>query len=326
MAHSPTPTSLNLDFNEDQCAIADAVSSFCTDHINLHNLKKLHPTFERSAWQALAELGVFAPATALGEGGALELCAIHESLGRHVFPGPLAATCLATQVLQGDELAAVVAGKQLVSLSNSGDTLLPWGGDAQVFLQSDGVQVHRASLQGKAEVTQTLGGEPWARGTLQITQKNLAGAERGLLLNGITTAAYLAAAGVQLVKESADYANVRKQFGKTLGEFQGVAHPLADAQISLVAAQQLARAAACCFDQNDFAKASEYSAAARISASRAALKAAYVCHQVYAGIGITLEGPAFHITRRIRQLASQAPGDGASKQHLLQQVGLGVHA
>jgi len=328
MSHAGSPSalaarSLDLDFNEDQRAIADAVSSFCVDHIDLHNLKKLQPVFERASWKALARLGVFAPATSLGEGGALEICAISEVLGTHIFPGPVAATFLAAQVLHGDELAHVVDGKALVSLSNTGDTVLPWATEATIFLHTDGTAIHRAIINGALHAVETLGGEPWARGALSVTQRNLAGSERGVLLNHIAITAYLAGAGLQLVKESSDYANVRKQFGKTLGEFQGVAHPLADAQIGLTAAQQLARAAACCFDANQIAEANHYAAGATVSARRAALKAAYVCHQVYAGIGITLEGPAFHITRRIRQLASQAPGDAASKQQLLKQIGLG---
>jgi alkylation response protein AidB-like acyl-CoA dehydrogenase len=324
IATSPlAPPSLDLDFNEDQRAIAGALSSFCTDHLGLHNLKQLQPAFDRASWRALAELGIFAPGTFLGEGGALEICAISEALGKHVFPGPIAATYLAAQVLEGDELASVVDGNILVSLSNTGDTLLPWGSEAAIFLQTDGWAIHRAASTGILKAEQTLGGEPWARGSLVIKIRNLAHAERGLLLNAISTSAFLTAAGMQLVTESSDYANVRKQFGKTLGEFQGVAHPLADALISLTAAQQLARAAACCFDAGQLAEAKAYAAAAAVSSRRAALKAAYVCHQVYAGIGITLEGPAFHITRRIRQLASQAPGDAAGKQQLLKQIGLG---
>jgi alkylation response protein AidB-like acyl-CoA dehydrogenase len=317
--------SLDLDFNEDQIAIGHAVSSFCTDRIDPHNLKKLQPVFDRNAWQALAQLGVFSPATSLGEGGALEICAISEALGKYVFPGPVAATYLAAQVLQGDELASVAEGKVLISLSNISDTLLPWGIEAQIFLQMDASAIHRAETSSTLKAEQTLGGEPWARGTLTVKNKNLAGAERGLLLNSISSSAYLVAAGMQLVKDSSDYANVRKQFGKTLGEFQGVAHPLADCQISLTAAQQLARASACCFDATELAEAKHYAAGAAISSRHAALKAAYVCHQVYAGIGITLEGPAFHITRRIRQLASQAPGDNFSKKILLHHIGLGTH-
>lgn len=317
---------MDLDFNEDQYAIADAVTSFCADHTDLHRLKQMQAGFTIKPWQALAALGVFAPASSRGEGGALEICAISEALGRFVFPGPVAATYLAAQLLEDPELASLIEGRSLVSLGNIGSNkqamLMPFAEQAKLFLLTDGKTVYRAETVGNVTAVNTLGGEPWGRVTVKVGAK-LAHSERALCVNAISTAAWLTGAGLQLVKESSDYANTRKQFGKTLGEFQGVAHPLADCQISLTAAQQLARAAACCFDAGNITEAQQYAVGARLSANRAALKAAHTCHQVYAGIGITLEGPAFHITRRIRQLVSQAPGDSAARQSLLKHIGLG---
>ena len=69
-------------------------------------------------------------------------------------------------------------------------------------------------------------------------------------------------------------------------------------------------------------EAATLAAGARVSASRAALQSAFACHQVYAGIGITLEGPAFHISRRIRQLVSQPPGQNLAQQTLIAHAGL----
>jgi hypothetical protein len=42
----------------------------------------------------------------------------------------------------------------------------------------------------------------------------------------------------------------------------------------------------------------------------------HVCHQVFGAIGITLEGPAFHVSRRIRQLAAW-PGEAAAREVVL---------
>jgi hypothetical protein len=63
-------------------------------------------------------------------------------------------------------------------------------------------------------------------------------------------------------------------------------------------------------------------AAARLSARRAALDAAHTCHQLFGAVGITLEGPVFHISRRLRQLASQPPGESAARASLLAQLDL----
>jgi alkylation response protein AidB-like acyl-CoA dehydrogenase len=329
MVHLTPHSSLDLTLNEDQCAIADAIDRFCESRCDTHTVKGLTDTFSSPLWRELAEMGVLSAATPDGDGGALEICAISEALGRHVFPGPVAATFLATQVLDHEERLAVMSGLLIVSLGNLDNknnhkpVLMPFAEPAHIFLLTDGKTIYRAEPTGKTIVVKTLGGEPWGRVDLKVGT-TLANSERGLILNDVSTAAYLVAAAKRLVKDASDYANVRKQFGKTLGEFQGVAHPLADCQISLTAAESLARAAACCFDQHDFTTAKEYSAAARLSASRAALKSAYVCHQVFAGIGITLEGPAFHITRRIRQLVSQAPGDKTAQETLLKQITLGA--
>lgn len=332
---STAVNTLDLNLNEDQQAIADAIDRFCESRCDTSVVKGLTDTFSSPLWRELAEMGALTPATPEADGqddekcGALEICAMSEALGHHVFPGPLAATYLATQVVDEQERLAIMEGHTIVSLgllgSNKKPTLMPFAEQAKIFLLTDGKHVYRCELVSDITPVKTLGGEPWGRVNIKVGAK-LANSDRGIVLNDISTAAYLTSAGKRLVKEASDYANVRKQFGKTLGEFQGVAHPLADCQISLTAAQMLARAAASAFDADDLSGAKNYASAARISASRAALKSAYVCHQVYAGIGITLEGPAFHITRRIRQLVSQAPGDRAAKENLLDHIRLGAQA
>jgi len=47
-----------------------------------------------------------------------------------------------------------------------------------------------------------------------------------------------------------------------------------------------------------------------------------VCHQAFGAIGITLEGPVFHISRRIRQLASLPPGAAPARAAVLSHFGL----
>ncbi|MBW1883375.1 MAG: hypothetical protein JRJ58_07605, partial [Deltaproteobacteria bacterium] len=43
---------------------------------------------------------------------------------------------------------------------------------------------------------------------------------------------------------------------------------------------------------------------------------AHSCHQIFGALGITLEGPAFHLSRRILQLAALAPGAKAAAEAL----------
>jgi len=188
--------------------------------------------------------------------------------------------------------------------------------------------VFRGEPRGPIAPLDTLGGEPWGR-VERVRLQPLRGAAlhgvRAHALHDTAMAALAAAAGHALLDAAVEHARTRVQFGRAIGEFQAVAHPLADARIALDAARTLARRAACEFDATydgdaapDAASTRAHAAAARLSARHASLLAAHVAHQVFGAIGITLEGPAFHLSRRIRQLASQPPGDAAAREALLE--------
>jgi alkylation response protein AidB-like acyl-CoA dehydrogenase len=316
---------LNLDFNGDQEAIRAAVDRFCQQQ-NVEDIARQSAAqFPRMLWQQLAELGAFYPAAPGHEeaGGVVEVCAISETLGHHVFPGPIAATFLAIQLLDPENAAGLTDGETLVSLSSADSTLLPCGIEADLYLIADGLNISLAHTPIHVEPVPTLGGETWGRALLKV-DKTLPNASRAFMLGNIATAAYLAGAAWRLIKDASEHAATRKQFGKTLGEFQAVSHPLADCAISVTGAQSLARAAACSFDSKDTARAEHLAAGAITSSRRASLNAAFVCHQVFAGIGITLEGPAFHISRRIRQIASTPPASTREQDILLAEAGLGA--
>jgi hypothetical protein len=59
-----------------------------------------------------------------------------------------------------------------------------------------------------------------------------------------------------------------------------------------------------------------------LAARRTGLQAAHTCHQLFGAVGITLEGPVFHISRRLIQLATGAPGEASARQTLLGHFGL----
>jgi alkylation response protein AidB-like acyl-CoA dehydrogenase len=301
--------SLDLAFDDGQLAIADAVAHFCAERFDDEAVRAATGTLPKTAWKALAELGVLGVLTPGVEGGLLEAVAAVESLGAAVFPGPLAATFLATRVLDDPERAAVADGDAIVSAGAAG--LWPWGCEASVFLELAGERVYRVEPSEPLEAVVTLGGEPWARASL-VRGEPLERSADGLCAYRTLLAAQLAALGQRLVRDASAHAAARKQFGRPIGDFQAVAHPLADSAMRLDAAATLAHAAASSFDAGTPQGASRFAAAAHASACAAALEAAYVCHQVFGAVGITLEGPVFHVSRRIRQLASLAPGPAAS--------------
>ncbi|MDZ7782093.1 MAG: acyl-CoA dehydrogenase family protein [Halioglobus sp.] len=320
---------LTLDYDEDQQAIGAAIDRFCEQRDVAGAARRGDGVFPHELWRALAELGVFAAGAPHREdaGDAQTLCAIAEALGRNVFPGPVADTFLALQVLDREAAEEVIAGRALVAVSRGGTGLFPWGLEADLFLVVNETAVARVDTPADLQPLQTLGGEIWGRGATTASDA-LAGSARALTIGNIAAAAYLAGAGLRLVRETGDYVAARRQFGRTLGEFQAVAHPLADCAIAVTAAQHLARAAACSVQAQPRGsadgRAATLAAGAALSAGDAALRAAYTCHQAYGAIGVTVEGPAFHFSRRIRHLATQATAGAREQDLLLAEAGLGA--
>ncbi len=312
---------MNLDLDDAQRAIADAVAAFCRDRCPDSVVKDAMGGFPHELWRELAALGVLelgARGAGAGEGGALELVAALEALGRAVFPGPLAATCFATRVLAAVDREAVASGEAIVAVG--APPLLPWAPVATLFIEVDGERAWQARPRGAVESLDTLGGEPWGRVALERAAE-LDGVADALAHYDLALAAYLAAAGERLVADASDHARTRTQFGRPIGDFQAVAHPLADCSMALGAAAVLARSAA--FDLDTGAPgARARAAAARLSARRAAVATAHVAHQVFGAVGVTLEGPVFHVTRRIRQLGAQPPGEARSRGAVLAAFGI----
>ncbi len=318
---------VDLAFDDAQQAIADGIGQFCRDRFPEEAAKQPLESLPRALWSELAELGVLALATPEGDGEAVEMVAACESLGRAVFPGPLVHTFMATQLFDADERVALASGRIAVSIGEP--PLMPWANDASLFVELDGDRAFKARPAGLIEAVTTLGGEPWGRVEL-VRERELSGVARGIALYEIALAAYLAAAARQLVAVTSEHARTRRQFGKSIGEFQAVAHPLADCEMHISAAQALAREAAFRFDAPTArgtsaipnARVRATASTARLSAAAASIQSISVCHQLFGAIGITLAGPIFHITRRIRQLVSQRPGEDAARRAVLEHFGV----
>lgn len=297
---------LSLTWNAEQQAIADAVAKLCRDRATRAAVEASEGRFPRELWSALAELGFLALGTPEGGGGALEIVATCEALGAALFPGPIAETFLATHVLDGAERDGIAAGELVVSVGEP--PLLPWATVADRFLieQSGGFRAARPA--GPIEPVASLGGDPWGRVTIEPLGDVLERSDAALTIHDVALASYLAAAARALVTTAAEHARGRVQFGKAIGKFQAVAHPLADCAMRVSAAATLARAGAFHVDRGAPVEARRYAGAARLSAASAAREAASVCHQVFGAIGITLEGPAYRFSRRIEQLAASPVG------------------
>ena len=258
----------------------------------------------RELWRELAELGVLALATPEGDGGARELVAALEALGAAVFPGPLAATFLRDAVLAERERARVA---QRRGDRRAGDAAAPAvraGG--RLFVALDGESaLARAARRGRAGRRRSAA-SPGVASSSRAAQP-LGAARARWRCTTSRSRPTPPRAGHALGRGAAEHARTRQQFGRAIGEFQAVAHPLADARDPArrrrdAGAHRRARAGTRA--RTTCARAPPPRASRR---RRARSAAAHTAHQVFGALGITLEGPVFHVSRRIRQLASQPP-------------------
>lgn len=299
--------SLDLALPPEAVELEDSVRRFCERRLGKDVNARREVPFSRDLWAEMAALGLLEIAGTDMEQAQLFACVGAEQLGYHGFPGPVAQS-IAAAAAGLARWDAVAAGERLATVGAG--SLVAWAAlaDDIVLITPDGLH---SGIAGPA--IDTLG------------RSAAAGVGVGAALPGdmlavrarfdMALAAYTGGAGRFLVDIAADHARTRRQFGKALGEFQAVAFPLAEALMRLDGAQQLARAAALALDAGR-ADAADLSAAARLSATRAALRAAFAAHQTFGAYGVMEEGPVGWLSRRIQEYATLEPSLRGIRQGL----------
>jgi alkylation response protein AidB-like acyl-CoA dehydrogenase len=102
------------------------------------------------------------------------------------------------------------------------------------------------------------------------------------------------------IDEAARFANIRHQFGKPIGTFQGISFMLADMGARTAAARQMTRYAAWMADRG--MPNSKDSAFAKFFAADAAMQNALDCVQIMGGYGYINEYPAEKLMRDAKLL------------------------
>jgi alkylation response protein AidB-like acyl-CoA dehydrogenase len=300
---------IDLEYDEVARDLGQSVRGFCDRHRGA--IEGAGGTVSDDLWRGLADLGVLGLANEAGT--AMIAAATMEALGSAGFPGPLAATFVATRLLDEERSRRIAGGEALVSLGTP--PLMPWASVAKVFIEVAEDRAWLARPTGAVEPVETLAAEPWGRCSLERTD-DLGDPSAALAFGDVALSAYLVGAGEQLLTVATSYAANRVQFGRSIGAFQAVSHPLADCAMHLAAARVLARIAAYELDLTDVAHRAG-AATARLSATRAALTTAYQAHQTVGALGFTVEGPVGRLAHRIRQCSLLAPGPTATRRAVL---------
>ena len=266
-----------MDFalNDDQVELKQQARAWLADRFPLD--RDWDSTDDR--WTELAELGWLDVAEA--ELGFVEEALLLEELGYACYPGPYLATVgFALPWLSAEQRARVAAGGERWSVNVDGH--VPWLG-AVDFVVADGGSAFPARGEDHASVdpSRPLGvlergdGEPLA-GTRNLPRARTASAAEAL---GVAQRA---------LDLGVEHAKTRVQFGKPIGTYQAVSHPLAQTYTDVELARSLVYRAAWCVAEKD-ERATVAAAAAKAFATEAAVVACERSIQVHAGIGFTWE-------------------------------------
>jgi alkylation response protein AidB-like acyl-CoA dehydrogenase len=306
---------MDFTFNEIQEQLRAQAREYLTryDGDRIAELADGEPGWDPSSWDDFVELGWTGVSVPEENGGAgltfVEEAVIVEELGRALYPGPYLTTVAALPELDEAEVSAVVAGTARWSVAFD-EGLVP---DAAIV--TDVLLVENGSVYAVS------GFDVDALPTMDSTRRlgRISGGtreERGDAREVRTRATALAAAeasGIaqRVLEESVAYVKTREQFGKPIGIYQAVSHPLADTYVQAELARSLAYWAAWAIAEGD-ADAPVAASSAKAYASEVAVRACEVAIQVHGGIGFTWE----HVLHRYYKRAQwiQAWAGHASAQ------------
>ena len=305
---------MDFTFTPEQDALREQARAFLSEH-------------PEPSWKQLAELGWTGVSIAEEDGGVgltfVEEAVLHEELGRALYRGPFFSTVAVTLPALPDDLRREVASGEaswtlafgpLVPDLDTADRIAIVGGNGIYELEGAEREVLSTSDETRP-VGVVRGGKPGRRladsGVLEeIRNRSLA-------------ALAIEACGVarRALEYAIEHAQTREQFGKPIGVYQAVSHPLADAYTRLELARSLSLWAAWCVAQEGAQpdkQAPIACAAAKASAAEAAVRICETAIQVHGGIGFTWE----HVLHRLYKRALWIESFAASSSTLRAEVAL----
>ncbi|MFG2085779.1 MULTISPECIES: acyl-CoA dehydrogenase [unclassified Spirillospora] len=307
-----------IGLTEEHEALAASVRGFAERNITAQAVRDADTGF----WPALAAQGLpglHLPEEAGGQGfGLLEQAVALEELGRVLAPGPYTPTVLASAVLHacgaatllpgladGSRTAAVgLSGSLDVNGSTVSGTVRPVLGAplADVFLLPAGerwVVVERdevvLGLLESLDITRPVGSVT-VDGLTVPDERFLDDVDVQALAVVLLGAEACGVAG-RALDDAVAYAKLREQFGRPIGQFQGIKHKCARMLIAVERARAAVWDAARALDEPEEQRAYAVGVAAALAAD-AAVTCAEGNIQVHGGIGYTYEHDAHLLYRR----------------------------
>ncbi|HWH97551.1 MAG TPA: acyl-CoA dehydrogenase family protein [Pseudolysinimonas sp.] len=223
-----------------------------------------------------------------------------EELGRAGVPGGVLDAFLIAPAVLGlgtgfeSELAEIAAGKLHVVVADERGVVVDGPeADGVLVVEGDEIALYDAGQVEFAVVPTLDEGFP----VFRVSQRGSARRRSGFAVGDVATArrfgalatsAALVGAGRHILTMTSQYVATREQFGRPVGSFQGVQHPLVDVSLGLEFAAPVVRAAAWSVDVN-LPEQVERVAHAKSAAATAATRAWRTGLQSHGAIGYTYE-------------------------------------
>jgi alkylation response protein AidB-like acyl-CoA dehydrogenase len=257
-------------------------------------------SFSPVLWRQLGELGVLGLGTPAGGGGVVEIASAMEELGSGGFVGPLVEGFIATHALDGDSESAhlVDGGTASVTWDRS---ILPWGRTADVVLFVDHLDHAWTCRCESMEAIDTLGRDEWARGSVECL-RDLGTKHAAIAVGDIAVSGYVLGAANRMLQLASEYARDRRQFGKSIGEFQAVSHPLARCLAKLHSARQLLARCVTLWDQGTSHDCS-IAARSKLLSTAVAKETSHAALQVHGAMGFVEGTLLTHLARRVHHVS-----------------------
>ncbi len=318
---------MDLKLTEEQQLLQEAVRSMAERHSSVEIVRALEGDargYRDELWSSLQEMGLLD----LGvEKLPVEVAVVCEELGRMLAPSPFFETAVFGAALTGnvagtatlawheaqaseteEGISVVFAGgkvsgeKILVPFATSVDRMFVVARDADGIVvvavdpRSDGVDAEiEGTLASDARYKVTFDGAPG-----EIVARGWDAFVEAMIPTWIAVGAYAIGAAQRAHDISVEYAKERVQFDKVIGSFQAMAHPLADLATEIGGARTLVHQAAWALAEGLPAKTA--AAMAKYYACDVLRKTAKFGHQVFGGIGFTLDIDIQLFMRRAKQL------------------------
>lgn len=333
---------MGIELTENERALRDSVRGWAARHATPAVIRAAvdAETEKRpDCWKSLADLGMLGlhlPEEFGGSAaGLVELAIVTEELGRALVPGPFLPTAVLSTVLHEaghhTELARLADGSRCgavslqpgsLRLTRTGGTVtvsgvsgaVLGGGTGDLFLlaaDDGGARAFVVVPRDRLLVAELASHDPARRnarveiaGEVEVDSELLdLPARRVLDIAATLFAAEATGLAYRATEIAAEYARTRRQFGRVIGQFQGVKHKvarmLALAEQAGVTAWDAARAMG---PGTWGSEASLAAAVAGATAPEAAFNVTRDCIQVLGGIGFTWEHDAHLYLRRAQSL------------------------